>query len=246
MNIQAVLDFDNQKFGELTPKERVKRIAYIHYLLTDNSTFNLKDLTMLFNSNNLVSPNISRELSTICTGKSREIFKTKNGFVLERGFIKLMDEKFAVKYTKEISIQFQEQLDRVKQPIQKEFLQDAFSCFNAKLYRPTILMTWIVVMDVLYEYVLSHYLISFNAELIKTNKKIIIQKKGDFEDLKESTFIELLRASSVISKEQKKILDEKLSVRNSAAHPNSTSFKEAKTVTFVEELFNDIVKDFLI
>lgn len=77
--------------------------------------------------------------------------------------------------------------------------------------------------------------------LAKANKKLKIQSKVDFEDLKESQFIELLRASSIISKEQKKILDDKLDIRNSAAHPNATSFKEAKTATFIEELLNDIV-----
>lgn len=69
----------------------------------------------------------------------------------------------------------------------------------------------------------------------------IHHKPTDFEDLKESYVIELLKAASIISKEQKKVLDEKLEVRNSAAHPNSTSFKEPKVVTFIDELFTDVV-----
>jgi len=240
MAVQHILD-EVGGLSTLSKKEQVKKVAYAHYVQTNSTTFTQKDLAAIFSSNNLVIPNLSRELSLIVKDKPCEIFKTKKGYVLERGFIKVMDDQFGSKYSKDATNHFQDLFKRVHKQSHKEFLQDAIMCFNLKLYRPAIIMTWIVALDMLYDYVIESCLIKFNIELAKANKKLKIQSKVDFEDLKESQFIELLRASSIISKEQKKILDDKLDIRNSAAHPNATSFKEAKTATFIEELLNDIV-----
>src|SRR5690606_38344666 len=115
------------------------------------------------------------------------------------------------------------------------------TCFQCKLYRPAIIMTWIVVIDVLYDYVINNHLRDFNDVLKHANKKLVIKSKSDFEELRESDFILYLKTAAIISKEQRKVLDEKLTIRNSAAHPNGTSFKEAKTATFIEELFSDVL-----
>jgi len=240
MEVESI--FDSEEFKSSNQTEQVKSIAYAYYIINNNNNFQPKDLSDLFKTYNISLPsNISRELSKITKGRPRDIIKQNEGYALERGFINKMDNLHRAGYSKEISSKMTQLLSGIRDANQKIFLEDALKCFTAKLYRPSIIMTWLVVLDVLYDHVLSFKLSEFNAELVKQNKKVIIKSKSDFEDIKESVFIEVLRSASIITKEQKKILDEKLTVRNSAAHPNQTSFKEPKVVSFIEELLSDIV-----
>src|SRR5258708_40266291 len=100
-------------------------------------------------------------------------------------------------------------------------------------------MTWLLGMNFFFNHVISAKLQEFNDELKKKNKKKFISDKSDFEEFKESEIIEVMKSSGIISKEQRKLMDEKLDIRNSAAHPNSTMFKETKVITFIQELVEE-------
>ena len=62
-----------------------------------------------------------------------------------------------------------------------------------------------------------------------------------FSDIKESVFIEVCRSSNVITNDVRKILDEKLGIRNTAAHPSTVKIHESKVVNFVEDLVDNII-----
>jgi hypothetical protein len=71
-----------------------------------------------------------------------------------------------------------------------------------------------------------------------------IADQDDFLELRdENTFIEILRAATIITKNVKKILDEKLGFRNTCAHPNDIIVTEAKVVAAIEDFaYNVILK----
>ncbi|HTE01476.1 MAG TPA: hypothetical protein VK668_19450 [Mucilaginibacter sp.] len=241
MNFERV--FDNGKpFKSLHQLEQVKIGGYVYYLTNGRNEFQPKDLAELFKNYNIDGPaNISRELSKALKERPRDVIKHNDNYALERSYINKMNALHQIDYSKDTFLKMNNLLVELKDINQKQFLEDALKCFGAKIYRPTIIMTWLVVLDVLYDKVINSKLNEFNLALLKQNKKTIITIKSDFEDIKESTFIEVLRSASIISKEQKKILDEKLTIRNSASHPNQTSFKESKVVSFIEELLYDVV-----
>lgn len=244
MNIDLLVD-KTENFKGLSQKEKVKCMAYFYQTLKKENYFSAKNVEDLFVEGKIDGPsNIHDVLGKLLKDRPRDVIKSNGKYTLERHYVKQMDSIYLNGRTAKVIVEMAALLEKIKNHQQKEFLEDALKCVNAHIYRAAIIMTWLLVMDVLYEFILNYKLADFNAELKKRNLKYTITSKSDFEDIKESTFIEVMRASSIISKEQKKTLDDKLDIRNSAAHPNQTSFKEAKVVSFIEELIADIVEKF--
>lgn len=137
-------------------------------------------------------------------------------------------------------------LKKVTRPDAKSFLEEAYLCLRANAPRAAIVMTWIVVIDHLYEYVLAHKLSQFNAELAKKSWKISsITTKDDFAEIKkEKDFIELCRAANVFNNDVRKILDEKLGIRNTAGHPSTVTVHGSKAANFIEDLVENVVLKF--
>ena len=102
-----------------------------------------------------------------------------------------------------------------------------------------------MTIDRLYNYVFSKNLAAFNQVLSKQNKKIqSIKKREDFNEIGEGEFITISRSAGIINNDQRKILEEKLGIRNTAAHPNTTKISEAKCMSFVEDLVDNILVKF--
>ena len=103
------------------------------------------------------------------------------------------------------------------------------------------------IIDVLYEYIFKNKLSRFNSA-IQTHGKyrnVIIKTKDDFSEINEASFIEIMRAGKIISKDIRKILDEKLGFRNTCAHPNPIKIKEPKVISFIDDLIENVVMKFL-
>ncbi len=123
------------------------------------------------------------------------------------------------------------------------FLEEGLKCYQAAAYRAAIVLIWLVSIDHMQNYILTHKLDEFNAELKKNPDKKVkqIASKDDFSDLPENKFIELCRAAGIISNDVRKILDTKLGIRNSAAHPSGIVIGEHKAVEFGTDLINNII-----
>jgi hypothetical protein len=134
-------------------------------------------------------------------------------------------------------------LKKVNRPDAKNFLEEAHLCLRANAPRAAIVMTWIVVIDHLYEYVLAHKLSDFNLELAKKNWKLTsVVTKDDFSEIKkEKDFIELCRAANVFSIDVRKILDEKLGIRNTAGHPSTVTVHGTKAANLIEDLVENVI-----
>ncbi|MFN3765866.1 MAG: hypothetical protein ACK4R3_09870, partial [Aliihoeflea sp.] len=129
----------------------------------------------------------------------------------------------------------------------KKFLVEAVDCFEAGANRAAIVMTWILTVDHLYDYILSNKLAEFNIELAKnppSKKMTRVVVKDDFSDLKEGKLIELCRAAGIISNDVRKILDDGLGVRNTAAHPSSVEVTRSKAISVIEDLVINVIRKF--
>jgi hypothetical protein len=132
----------------------------------------------------------------------------------------------------------------------KEFLKETLDCFETGANRATIVMCWILALDHLHNYVFQHRLAAFNSVLAaNTDRRVKIsrvQNREDFGDIPEGKFIEFLRSAGIISNDIRKILDEKLGIRNSSAHPSAIAIKASKVVEFVDDLVENIILKFKI
>lgn len=135
-------------------------------------------------------------------------------------------------------------IGRVSDQNRREFLAEALTCLSAGARRATIVMVWLVALDHLIAFVLAQKLAEFNSAIAKRSDKygkLQMAQRDDFGDLPESVFIEVLRSAGVISNDVRKILDEKLGVRNTAAHPSQVAIHDAKVATFIEDLVDNVL-----
>lgn len=236
--IDKVDEFDLQP-----QKEKVKLIAYFYCAVNSLDTFTTAEIANCFAVNNLNAPsNIHREIANLTSTKPPILLKKVGGYAFQRNSKKQLDELFmSNKHSAEISSTLRSIIPKTGSAEQIIFLEEAIACFEIKSYRAAIIMTWLLAMDTLLEYTLKHKLSEFNDELKKKNKKKFITAKTDFEEYKESEIVEVLKAASIITKEQKKLLDEKLNIRNSAAHPNVVQFREPKVITYIQEMIEEII-----
>lgn len=139
---------------------------------------------------------------------------------------------------------FQRTIARVKEEDRRAFLAEAIACIGVQARRATIIMTWIAALDHLFEYIIAKKLSDFNSAISKRTDryaKIVVSSKDDFGDIKESVFIEVARSAGVISNDVRKILDEKLGVRNTCAHPSTIQIHDSKVVNFIEDLVDNVI-----
>ncbi|HET6432647.1 hypothetical protein [Dyella sp.] len=178
-------------------------------------------------------------------GKGQSFIRTKTGYHLTREAQTEVQQKLHSGPAKvETSILLRDLLPKISDPTERSFLQEAIDCYEIGARRAAILMTWLLSLSHLYQHVLKHKLSEFNAALVadKGVKLSAITNIDDFAEIsKEVKLIELLRASKVISNDVRKILDTKLGIRNSAAHPANVSISEVKATDFIIDLIENVV-----
>jgi hypothetical protein len=174
-----------------------------------------------------------------------EYVKHSTGYRLQRHYYDELKELLGASTS---TMQSHPELRRLEGRVigtKKEFLRETIDCFEAGANRATIVMCWILTIDHLYDYILAKHLPAFNAALAKlTDKRIrvsVVCSKDDFTDIPENKLIELMRGAGIISNDVRKILEEKLGIRNTCAHPSGVAIKPTKVVEFVDDLIENVV-----
>jgi hypothetical protein len=137
------------------------------------------------------------------------------------------------------------QLSKIKNGDTREFVEQAISCFEFKQYRAAVVLSWVGAMALLYDYVVTHELVSFNAEANKRNSKWKDAKTADdLALMKEYDFLQVLQAISVIGKNVKQELEPRLQLRNGCGHPNSLKIAEHSVASHIEILILNVFAKF--
>lgn len=192
-----------------------------------------------------ISQYLSRKSSNKA-GQTPIFIRDTKGYCLTRFKKDELDKKISAEPEKrETSKALSELLDNLVVGSERYFLKEAIDCYEIGAYRATIIMVWILTLDHLYEYILAHKLADFNAELAKIKDKRIkvnvIASKDDFCDIPEIKFIEISRAANIISNDVRKILDVKLGIRNSCAHPSGIKVAQVKATDFIQDLVSNVL-----
>jgi hypothetical protein len=180
-----------------------------------------------------------------------KFLRIRDGYQLHRNMKAIVEENIVKKPIKaKVSQDLRQILNHVKSPVENEFLKEAIDCFEISAYRAAIVMVWNLTLDHLYEFVLSKELTNFNLAFSKNTDKRIkittVASKDDFSEIPEVKFIEFLRAGNIITNDVRKILDTKLGIRNTYAHPSTVKVIESKALEFIEDLVNNIIIKFKI
>jgi hypothetical protein len=233
-------------------------IDYFVYFLTkdhDGAFASPSQVEGCFHTLDLQSySNVSKYLSDKCKsrGNRKPLFVRSNkGYRLERSYRDQIELRLKKrKPTTKATIDLRQLIPRVKSQSEKEFLEEAIRCFENDAPRGAIVLTWILTLDHLYEYIVRHKLPDFNVALGKNmDKRVkvsVVASKDDFGDIPENKFIEFCRAARIISNDVKKILDTKLGIKNSSAHPSTIKVSETKAAEFVEDLVLNVIDKYTI
>lgn len=125
------------------------------------------------------------------------------------------------------------------------FLEEAIRCYEIKLYRSAVVLSWVGAISVLYDYVLSHKLAAFNAEAGKRNPKWKTATiNDDLANMKEHDFLQVIQSISVIGKSVKDELEGCLKFRNGCGHPNSLKMGESRVSAHIETLMLNVFSKF--
>lgn len=136
-------------------------------------------------------------------------------------------------------------MQRITDPDENRFLAEAIACYAIDARRATVVLVWNLTMFHLQRYVLTHHRASFDTVLGKNTDRRVkvtsVTSLDDFSDIPEGKFIEFLRSAGIISNDVRKILDTKLGIRNTYAHPNALAISDVKAADFVIDLVENVV-----
>lgn len=133
---------------------------------------------------------------------------------------------------------------RISGEAEKQFLAEAIACLEVEARRAVVVMIWLMTVDHMQRYVLTHKLVDFNTAWARRpdNRGRAIAVQDHFLEIRdESTFIEILRSAAIITNDVRKILDEKLGFRNTCAHPNDIVIPESKVLAAIEDLVYNVL-----
>ena len=106
-------------------------------------------------------------------------------------------------------------------------------------------MTWNVAYDHFEEWIIRNHLAAFNARIAVNYPKkasMVIKTKDDFTDhLKESEVIEISKLRGFLHDNIKKIMNDKLTKRNLAAHPSLVEITQYQAEDVISDLVNNVI-----
>ena len=237
-----------EKFDDFSKWDGKKQVDYFAYFLateTSSESFTAKQIQDCFDTLSLKQyARAAVYLSENAGNKNGRYIKSKTGYRLERSvFDDIKHEVNNEPKKVQVSQQLTDLVLKIKDSQERAFLAEALNCYRVEAYRATIILVWILAVDHLQKYIFGHILNDFNSSLAKNPDKKIqkIVNYDDFSDLSEVKFIELMRSAGIISNDVRKIFDEKLGTRNSAAHPSGIVFTGHKTTEFALDIINNVL-----
>ena len=217
---------------------------------TGRTDFSTTEMTEAFQQASLPVPSKLRDrLAHLAKGKKARLLRIQAGrYSLSLPGHDEVRNYFANKpgAPRETVAILEKTVGRISDETERRFLAEAVACVEVGAKRAAIVMTWLLALDHIQEYILRNKVADFNNALASRTdtKQLQIATKDDFGDLKESVFIQVLRGAGLISNDVRKILDEKLGTRNSCAHPSNIEIHDSKVQNFVEEIVDNVIRKF--
>jgi hypothetical protein len=241
--------------GDQTPSSLIDYFLYFLTVIEKKRAATPAEVKLCFELSRLQKySNIASYLSRYSKktkSKPAKFIKTREGYSLERNReVELQKTLHAGPSRIETSHLLRGLLTKLVDPHERSFLQEAIDCYEIGARRGAIVLVWILTVHHLYQYILKHELTAFNvalgADKDKRIKITIVNKIDDFSEIPEGKFIELARVAKIISNDVRKILETKLGIRNSSAHPSAITISEVKATDFIIDLVENVIHKFIL
>ena len=129
----------------------------------------------------------------------------------------------------------------LKDDTTRSFLGEALSCYEAGNLRAAVVLSWVGAVWVLQQVVFSGHLADFNTEAIRRDAKFRpIKAADDFGRMQERDFLQIIASLSIVGKNVKQQLEQRLDLRNAAGHPNALVIGANVAAAHIETLLDNV------
>jgi hypothetical protein len=179
--------------------------------------------------------------------KPKHLIRSRDGYKLEHRINDGLTEKYG---QRDATIHIEKILAdlpcKLANPDERTYLEETLICIRHKAFRAAVVMAWNLAYDHVCYWMLADAsrLAIFNATSPKRfagmKYPAVINRDG-FTEMKESHVIAIASSGDVISKNVARVLDEKLTRRNMAAHPSDVSTLQSTAEEVIRDLVENVV-----
>jgi hypothetical protein len=179
--------------------------------------------------------------------KPKHLIRSREGYKLEHRIGDGLTEKYGKRdATVHVEKILTDLPSKLAKPDERTYLEETLICIRHKAFRATVVMAWNLAYDHLCYWLLADAtrLAAFNAASPKRfagMKYPPVISRDHFTDMKESHVIAIASSADVISKNIARVLDEKLTRRNMAAHPSDVSTLQGTAEEVIRDLVENVV-----
>ncbi len=234
-------------FAGLSHTKKIKAFAWHIHTHKKMDRFNQVDIRACYDHLHFAKPdNVSQYFHQLQEKKPPELLKDKRGYRLEGQVREAYDAEYGTRpLTIVVDTLLADLPGKVPSEAERLFLAEAISCFRIKAFRAAIVMTWNVAYDHFEEWIIRNHLAAFNARIVVNYPRrtgIVIKGKEDFSDhFKESEVIEISKSAGFLHDNIKKIMTDKLTRRNMAAHPSLVEITQYQAEDVISDLVNNVI-----
>jgi hypothetical protein len=230
-------------FASLVGSVQTDLIAYFLLKHTNSAAINATGLAEVRSLAHLAPhAHLAPYLSNNLKGKSPKYVKVPNGYALERSYSATLETTHLGRpAARQVAKDLRGELSKITDPAIRLYLQEAIGCFEYRLLRSAIVMSWCVAYGVFRAWVFKNHLAKFNAQTSSWKKPITIGKLEDFQDLTESVVIETAYSAKVMTRDLYKTLKHLLDQRNSYAHPSNKAITASIAEAFIENVLLEVL-----
>lgn len=240
---------DSSRLKDLLSKKEYSRLDKILICLSVNDTIpkQVRDIRELAVPAGLRAAS-KWNISTILGSSSGLAVRTDGGWELTSDGRKRVAEiagAFAASPILTIASSLRKYLPGITDNPTKEFIEEAIECYEASRLRAAVVLSWVGAVSLLHKHVVANELSNFNTEAVRRDAKWRPAKNtDDLGRMKESDFLNVIQALSIIGKNVKQELENCLKLRNSCGHPNTLKIGDARVAAHIEILVLNVFSEF--
>ncbi len=179
--------------------------------------------------------------------KPKQLIKSRDGYKLEHRTSDGLTEKYGKRdATVHVEKILTDLPSKLAKPDERTYLEETLICIRNKAFRATVVMAWNLAYDHFCYWILADAarLAAFNAKSLvrfpRMNYPPVVNR-DDFADMKESHVVAIASSADLITKNVARVLEEKLTRRNMAAHPSDVSTLQGTAEEVIRDLVENVV-----
>jgi hypothetical protein len=233
-------------FDGIGDREKIRHFAWYLHTHRKMELFGTGDIRMCFEKLRLVPPNVSQHLIRMAEAKPPSLIRSKRKYKLHRREMSELDGRFVAHPTTIAASKLLNDLPtKLPDLSERVFLEEAINCYRVRAYRAAIVMTWNLTYNHLTRWVFMDpaKVAALNGAFAKRfqKKSPTVAAPEDLEDIKEFDVVESCGTAGLVSSNVVRILKEKLTKRNMAAHPSAVVVIESQANDVITDLVNNVV-----